>query len=181
MAQQYPRTINDITELYIHCSATPNGREHNAEDIDHWHGPDREARGLRPFRRTLPDVCTTFEPHLKHIGYHFVFLVGAFIHCGRDWREIGAHASGHNFNSLGLCLIGTDQFSVVQWRALRTHVKWLQSMYPNLKHIRGHNEVSSKICPGFDVQAWLEGDMKPLKDHLLPPSNPLCKSCLTES
>ncbi|MGL9773078.1 MAG: hypothetical protein ACR5LG_01645 [Sodalis sp. (in: enterobacteria)] len=39
-------------------------------------------------------------------------------------------------------------------------VRWLETT------LHGHNEFSSKLCPGFSVLAWASGNFAPLRDYL---------------
>ena len=121
-----------INKIVIHCSATPNGREHDAAEINRWH-LDRGWDG---------------------IGYHYVIKVDGVIENGRPEYWTGSHARGHNTNSLGVCIIGMDDYNDLQWNALRSLIDDLLYKYPDAKVI-GHNEISKKTCPGFDVQKWL--------------------------
>ena len=121
-----------IKEIVIHCSATPNGRHHTAQDIHRQH----KERGI--------DV----------IGYHYLIRVHGIIDNGRPEYWSGTHASGHNKGSIGVCMIGTDNYNEQQWRNLRTLIAKLSFKYQDVKVI-GHNEISKKTCPGFDVQKWL--------------------------
>ncbi|MBQ0048079.1 MAG: N-acetylmuramoyl-L-alanine amidase [Prevotellaceae bacterium] len=75
------RTIN---ELIIHCSATAEGKDFTAADIDRWH----RVQGW------------------SGIGYHFVIRLDGTVEPGRPIDKAGAHCSGHNANSLGICYIG---------------------------------------------------------------------------
>ena len=89
-------------------------------------------------------------------------------HLDRGWRDVGrrnddmgAHASGYNHKSIGVCLVGgmaddnsaEDNFTDRQWTALLDLVKQIQVEYNDI-NIIGHNEVSTKECPSFDVQKW---------------------------
>lgn len=121
-----------MKEIVIHCSATPNGREDTAKDIHGWH----LAKGW------------------DGIGYHYVIEVDRIAN-GRPEYWKGAHAGSHNPNSIGICMIGTDVYNKVQWDLLENLVKELIIKYPGVKVI-GHNEISKKTCPGFDVQWWLK-------------------------
>jgi hypothetical protein len=121
-----------MKELIIHCSATPNGRYHNAEDIHRWH----------------------LENGWDGIGYHWVITPKGELQAGRPEYWKGSHARGHN-NAIGVCMIGTDEFSDRQWEVLKNLVLEKKIQYPLLKVI-GHNEISTKSCPGFDVQWWLK-------------------------
>ena len=154
-----PRNKNDLDRLIIHCAATPNGRYHTAEDIDRWHGERGFARD--------PDLIGFNQPRLKHIGYHFVIYTTGSVVIGRGLREIGAHAYGYNRQSIGLCLIGTDQFTPAQWDSLEVCVRGLCQTNPALRVV-GHNRLSrNKSCPGFDVKRWLIDKCKPLPQNIL--------------
>lgn len=168
-----PRTITDIV---IHCAATPNGKPFSREQIDAMH----RQRG---FQRQ-PAAVTRYQPVLQHalpsIGYHWVIELDGQLKPGRHPEEIGAHVQGSNAKSLGICLIGTDSFSLEQWATLKVLISNLRQSHPDAR-IRGHRDFSPdldgdgvierhewlKICPGFDVQTWLAGGMKPATGHLL--------------
>ena len=122
----------NVKEIIIHCSASPNGREDTAEDIHQWHK----------------------ERNFDGIGYHYVIEVKGKLVAGRPEYWQGAHASGHNKYSIGICLIGTDKFNVEQMSILQNLIRKLLIKYPEAK-VKGHNEISKKSCPGFDVQEWL--------------------------
>jgi len=153
------RDLSKITELIIHCAATPNGRHFTIKDIDNWHGE-------RGFKRN-PLAQKFHAPTLAHVGYHFVIDLNGRLACGRALTETGAHAKGHNAVSIGICLIGTDKFTPAQWQTLRDYVLCLRHRFPAIAII-GHNYVNHhKICPGFSVQDWLQNDMQPLSEHQL--------------
>ncbi len=128
----------DIDLLVIHCSATPYGRYHDAYDINKWHTEDNGW---------------------DSIGYHYVILVDGTIQYGRDADCEGAHASGYNNNSIGICLIGgTDEnivaydngYSKVQYQALYGLLNALEYLYPD-SDIKGHRELPdvNKACPSL--------------------------------
>lgn len=141
-------SIRPINTIVIHCSATPNGRWTTALDIDRWH----DDRG---FER-LPVWREKFNQDYKAIGYHFIIYTNGAIATGRHLDEIGAHAGGHNKYTIGICLIGTDQFTIEQWQALDGLVEKMRERYPAAK-ILGHRDLPdvNKLCPGFDVATWL--------------------------
>ena len=122
-----------MRKLIIHCSATKNGRYHDAKDIHSWH----------------------LENGWDGIGYHWVITTKGELQAGRPEYWVGSHAYGHNTGSIGVCMIGTDEFNDLQWFALHNLVVDKIVEYPGIKVI-GHNEVSKKTCPGFNVQQWME-------------------------
>ena len=165
-------TWRHIDTLIIHCSATPNGRWHSTLDIDYWHG----QAGFQ--RQPKTDAARKHNPGLPHIGYHWVIYTNGGLATGRHPTEVGAHARGHNARSLGICLIGTDKFTGLQWTQLRQQIDYLCAKYgvprqlataeTYWRGICGHRDTGAgKTCPGFSVPDWLAGGMHPMADHLL--------------
>lgn len=133
--------MRKITKLIIHCSATPEGRDYTVADIDRWH----RARGF------------------KGIGYHYVIYRDGSVHPGRAVEVIGAHCTGQNANSIGICYIGglatdgkiaKDTRTPAQKEALRKLVAELKAKYPGVT-VHGHREFANKACPCFDVKTQL--------------------------
>lgn len=131
-------TMRRITEIIIHCSATPEGKDFTVEDIRRWH-----------LARKFADI-----------GYHYVIYRDGSVHNGRAENIAGAHCLGHNAHSIGICYIGgvakdgktpKDTRTPQQKQALRQLVQLLQFVYPHAT-VHGHNEYSSKACPSFNVQ-----------------------------
>ncbi len=155
-----------IRRIIIHCAASPNGRALSTvtrsatEEIDDWH----RKRG---FRRS-DQARAAYNPRLTSIGYHWVIDTDGAIYSGRHPDEIGAHAVGHNTDSLGICMVGTDRFTGPQWAALQRIVEAQRSVYPTVQ-VLGHRELPDvkKSCPGFDVGAWEAGGRQPLSDHMM--------------
>ena len=80
---------------------------------------------------------------------------------GRPEYWIGAHVKGKNDISLGVCLIGRDYFTKLQFSALEEVLKEWKFSYPDAK-ILGHrdNGNTSKTCPNFDVNTWAKDKFK---------------------
>ena len=97
----------------------------------------------------------------RDIGYHKVIRRNGVVENGRELRDSGAHAAGYNHKSVGVCMVGgmaddnsaENNFTDQQWTALTALVKELKVEYPDANVI-GHNEISQKECPSFDVQEW---------------------------
>lgn len=126
-----------IKELIVHCSATPEGKDYNVDTIRQWH-----------LQRGFSDI-----------GYHYVIYRDGSIHIGRDESIIGAHCTGHNTNSIGVCYIGgcasdgktpKDTRTTEQKQSLVKLLKELKTKYPQAS-IHGHRDFSSKACPSFDA------------------------------
>lgn len=137
--------MRQITQIIIHCSATPEGKDYTVADIDRWH----KARGF------------------KMIGYHYVIYRDGSIHTGRPLEMVGAHCTGHNTHSIGICYIGgiapngraKDTRTPAQKEALRKLIYDLRHQppsplipHPSSLEVHGHREFANKDCPCFDVQ-----------------------------
>lgn len=121
-----------IKKIVIHCSDTPNGRPHTAEDIHRWH----------------------LERGWDGIGYHHVIGLKGEIESGRPHYWMGSHVAGHNKNTIGICLIGRDTFTTEQCAVLTYLVNDLIKNNPDAEVV-GHYELDpKKTCPNFDVQSW---------------------------
>ncbi|WP_044469783.1 N-acetylmuramoyl-L-alanine amidase [Mannheimia massilioguelmaensis] len=177
--------MSQISKIVVHCSATQNGKslrtsqQTAAQRIDDWH----KARG---YRRT-EWRAKLFNPHLKHIGYHFVIDTDGTVETGRAVGEVGAHVKGHNTGSIGICLVGGitqdkknhGEYTEKQWQALHALLRKLESQHPNAR-ICGHRDLSPdtnhngkvdkwewlKDCPCFDVWSWLDSEEIVNVDHL---------------
>ncbi len=134
--------MRPIRTIIVHCSATPPDMDIGAETIDRWH----RERGW------------------SSIGYHYVIRRNGRVENGRDVKDPGAHARGHNEDSIGVCLIGgTDahdrakaeaNFTLSQYRALEELIFTLRGLYGSLE-VLGHRDLPGvkKACPCFDVRA----------------------------
>jgi N-acetylmuramoyl-L-alanine amidase len=129
--------MRNIKEIIVHCAATPEGKDFTVADIKKWH----LARGF------------------NDIGYHYVIYRDGSVHKGRSEDVVGAHCTGHNTNSIGVCYIGgvatdgktpKDTRTAEQKSALLGVLKQLKSKYPNAT-IHGHRDFAAKACPSFDA------------------------------
>lgn len=138
--------MRKIDSIILHCSATPEGRDYTAADIDRWH----RQRGFHG------------------IGYHYVIRLDGTVEQGRPVGQIGAHCTGHNATTIGVCYIGglaadcktpKDTRTEAQKAAMLALVHLLQSAYhiPS-SAIHGHCEFANKACPCFDVQQWIKDE-----------------------
>ena len=126
-----------INEIIVHCSATPAGRSVTVEDIRRWH-----------MQRGFADI-----------GYHYVVYLDGSIHEGRSVDVSGAHCTGHNAHSIGVCYIGglaadgktpKDTRTDAQRDGLAWLIRSLRDVYPRAS-VHGHCEYAAKACPCFDA------------------------------
>ena len=106
-------------------------------------------------------------------GYHYYITKDGRIHHMRDITKIGAHAKGHNSESIGIAYEGglnasgkaTDTRTTAQKQSLETLLRFLLLTYPGAK-VCGHRDLSPdlnhngiiepceyiKECPCFNVR-----------------------------
>lgn len=149
----------NIDAIVIHCSATREGMDVRASDIDKMH----KDRGF------------------AMIGYNFVVDLDGTVEVGRPLTRDGAHCNtsglsgkAYNKHSIGICYIGgldrdgnpKDTRTVAQKVALDDLVHELIQEYP-IKEVIGHRDASPdkngngkiernewiKQCPCFDAKA----------------------------
>lgn len=130
-----------VNLIVLHCSASGAIGQRMAH-IRAWHTkPPPAGRGW------------------KDVGYHYFIGFDGLLEEGRDLDTPGAHAQGHNANSIGICLAGgaLRDFQPKQFDSLKLLLKVLKKAYPDARLI-GHNEVdkAGKTCPIFDVQPLKE-------------------------
>ncbi len=85
------------------------------------------------------------------IGYHFYVRKDGRIYRGRPLGALGAHVSGKNDVSLGICAEGnytTEQMPDAQKRAIAELLDYLKSNFYPSAEIVGHREIGSSDCPG---------------------------------
>ena len=150
--------MKTIDAIVVHCSATKEGKDFRARDIDMMH----RQRGF------------------SEIGYHYVVDLDGTVETGRSLMKEGAHcaASGfsgtsYNRHSIGVCYVGglnaagraADTRTEAQKRALRVLLAKLVKEYP-VREIIGHRDASpdldgdgevepyewQKECPCFDAR-----------------------------
>lgn len=132
-----------IDKIILHCSATPEGEDFSVEQVRKMH----LSRGF------------------SDIGYHWYIGRDGRIYKGRDEAKIGAHTTGQNAHSIGVCYCGgCPPRSVKDWNskgkdtrtpeqraAIIKLCKELKSRYPSAT-LHGHNEFANKACPSFIVK-----------------------------
>lgn len=136
--------MRGIDKIIIHCSATPPNLDIGAKEIRTWHKMDRGW---------------------SDIGYHYVVRRQGTIELGRPLAIAGAHARGHNANSIGICLVGgvdstnqpEDNFTPPQLFTAKLLVRGLLVEFGDEVEVLGHRDLPgvTKDCPCFDVLAWL--------------------------
>lgn len=133
--------MRKIDKIILHCAATPEGKDFTVGNIRNWH-----------LQRGFTDI-----------GYHFVIYRDGSVHRGRPVEYAGAHTTGQNQNSIGICYIGgcaadgkpKDTRTPEQRFALFKLVHELMQKYNiSISKVFGHREFANKACPSFDMNTF---------------------------
>lgn len=129
-----------IDLIVIHCSATCCNHDFPLEAVVACH----RARGF------------------VTIGYHYYITRDGTVHAGRPLYQVGAHATGFNRRSIGVCYEGgldsvgnpADTRTSAQKETLLKLLKRLKKDYSDAQ-IVGHRDLPNvtKECPCFEVKA----------------------------
>lgn len=135
----YYQNYREVNLLVVHCTATRCNKDFPVSTLRASH----KARGF------------------ADIGYHFYITRDGETHPCRPVHQIGAHATGWNDKSIGICYEGgldengriADTRTYAQKCALLDLLRQLKTDYPKAK-ILGHYQLSEnvrKACPCFDA------------------------------
>lgn len=141
-----------ITEIIVHCEATPEGEEFSRSTLETCH----KARNFSAY---------SYNGKVEHIGYHYVIHLDGSIEPCRPESIAGCHCTGHNAHSIGVSYVGgcpprsekdwnkraKDTRTPAQKAALIKLLKELKVKYPMAK-IYGHQDFANKACPCFDAK-----------------------------
>lgn len=143
-----------LLRLVIHCTATKPGREVTSEEIRHWHtDPAPRGRGWKQVGYT----------DMIHLDGSVERLVENNEDANVDPWEITNGAKGYNSTSRHIVYVGgraatsktpKDTRTEAQKEAMKQYVLDFHRRHPDVE-IVGHNALSAKACPSFDVPAWL--------------------------
>ena len=139
-----------IDAIVIHCTASKPDKDLNVEDVRKIH----KKKGW------------------SDIGYHYLIRLDGRIETGRDVDLIGAHVSGYNAHTIGVCYVGglddngrkVDTRTINQKESLINLLRMLRAAYPKAA-IKGHRDYSPdkngngtvepaeyiKACPCFNA------------------------------
>mgnify|MGYP002689936874 CR=1 FL=1 len=135
----YYQNYREVNLLVVHCTATRCNKDFPMSTLRASH----KARGF------------------ADIGYHFYITRDGETHPCRPVHQIGAHATGWNDKSIGICYEGgldengriADTRTYAQKCALLDLLRQLKTDYPEAA-ILGHYQLSEnvrKACPCFDA------------------------------
>lgn len=130
--------VRTINEIILHCTATPEGIDYTVDQVRDWH-----VRGNG----------------WSDIGYHYLIHLDGTISVGRPLEKIGAHCTGHNAHSIGICYVGgyapdgktpKDTRTPQQREAIKKLISHFTILIPGIT-VHCHNEFAAKACPSFTI------------------------------
>lgn len=145
----------ELKRLVLHCTATAEGREVTSGEIRAWH-TNPVSKGGRGWKQ----VGYT---DLIHLDGQIERLVDNNEDANVDPWEITNGAAGYNSTSRHVVYAGglarngktpKDTRTKEQREAMESYVRDFHRRFPKVR-IVGHNELTAKDCPCFDVQKWL--------------------------
>ena len=132
--------MRKINKLIVHCTATPEFKNFDIEDVRDWHV---KGNGW------------------SDIGYHYLIKLDGTVQEGRPINKIGAHVGGHNRDSIGIAYVGGMDKDMNEWIDTRTEQQKdsLFNLLMDLKYsfadsvVYGHNDFTDKkVCPCFNAK-----------------------------
>lgn len=153
--------------LFIHCSATPEGRPVSRKDLERWHLVERGWSRLG--YSDIVHIDGSLENLIPFNQDNFV-----------DNWEISNGAKGYNGKARHVMYVGGTSKTKMFWQkfyppkdtrteaqkeTLLIYVKYMIKRHPHIK-VGGHNQVANKACPSFDVPTWLRANGIPEKNIL---------------
>ena len=161
--------MGKLTNLVIHCTATPKGRQITSDDIRKWHlSPKPIGRGwdkvgysdmihlngsienLTPYNfDNNVDVweVTNGVSGINMVSRHSVYVGGLDI--AEEFMDVPEDEVGIEH------MIPSDTRTPEQKYALEIYVKYMILRHPNIL-VCGHDQFANKACPSFDVPKWAE-------------------------
>lgn len=131
------RTINTI---FLHCTATQQ-------------------------TATIPSIKNYWKNTLKwkNVGYHYIILPDGSYEQLAPLESVTNGVAGYNAHAVHISYIGgidkngkaMDNRTPQQIETQIKLLKELKKKFPKAV-FRGHNEVSNKACPSYNVQTWLK-------------------------
>lgn len=146
--------MRNIKYIIVHHSGTEDGKICEFQAIRGWH---------------IHHNCWI------DIGYHFgIERIGKEwnweVLVGRPLHWVGAHARGHNNNSIGICFVGNyskvkPSHKMIQIAVRRIIVPLVKTFNVPLENILPHRAVNNTSCPGkmFEMEYLIDEIQRRLK------------------
>ena len=163
--------MGKLEYLIAHCTATPEGRDIKKEDIIRWHMSPKKDGGrgwdrlgysdmiyldgslinLTPYNQDSkvdPWEITWGAKGVNSKSRHFVYAGGLDIHPELCHME---NLDELEFNEK---YVPADTRTPAQLDTMEIYIKYMIKRHPHIK-VGGHDQVSSKPCPSFNMTKYL--------------------------
>jgi len=119
--------------------------------LHHTTGKFRGARTVRDIQKFHQGPTRKWAD----IGYNFLVAPDGAVYEGRGWGFRGAHARGHNHESIGVAYIGDGRLPmpVAAQKSVLALLAEAERRFGKLRTV-GHRDVGQTACPGDAVYAW---------------------------
>ena len=102
------------------------------------------------------DALSIHKGHLARgwsgIGYHFYVRTDGSVFRGRPIATVGAHCTGYNAESIGVCFEGNFEkektMKPAQLRSGKELISYLLTLYPKAE-VKKHRDFEATACPGL--------------------------------
>lgn len=134
----------------------------------------RQSTSMIVLHHAAAKTCSVYDVHSWHIGngwigigYHYFVRKDGSIYRGRPENAVGAHATGVNSTSIGICAEGdfmTEAMATAQMNAIIALVADIEKRYGNKLKVVRHMDVGYTDCPGNKypfiaiLNSWKEYD-----------------------
>jgi hypothetical protein len=106
-----------------------------------------------------------FHQHTRgwnDIAYNYLTCKHGYIYEGRGYRYKSAATGADNGHTLAVCFLGDDtkdrdDVTVKGRQALVEITRWIRSMRPAAKQLKGHRDFMSTSCPGDELYGYVTG------------------------
>lgn len=126
------------------------------------------------------DKCSIEDIHSWHlqrgwsgVGYHFLIRKDGSVYRGRPEDAVGAHTTGNNINSIGICFEGkymTQIMPEAQIKAGQELISYLKDKY-KITNVKRHKDFMATDCPGdnFPFDRIVNGEVtnNEIKENLI--------------
>lgn len=163
------RDLHTVTLAVVHYSDTGPDVVIGPEDQPGEHPATQTVRAIQQFHMKTRGWCD--------IAYHWLIADDGTVFAGRPVGQVGAHALGHNSESVGYCLLTDGPVSDAQKLALieRIHAD-RAPLGIAYARIAPHRDVTATACPGDEIASWVNAGL-PAPDAPLPGTAPQPGPC----
>ena len=148
--------MREIKQIIVHCSGGPAGDVKFLNRV----ATEKGFSGADGILGTDDDISYHYIilNGLKSADREYSAKVDGMIEAGRIVEQPGAHCKNENYDSIGICLIGTDAFTPAQMESLIALIERLRDRFGKVP-VYGHYEKKSgiaqgKTCPNIDMKEF---------------------------